>query len=294
MALADKPYERQHPTPRGRGEQRPGGPGSPRAHSRASLPIVVTLIAAMVVTLGACAANAQETTGGARTTAARDLRETTGEATDQTGVTSPTAVTRPTAPPGEPAGSPTAPTVGSPAVTTGSATTTTSLSTPATAGQTTTTTGTEDTYSDGIYLVGTDLSAGLYRGTVDGDGAHWEISGDANGEKFVAGGDPTGPFYIKVKSGQYLRLSKVTIWQTSTASTAPLVTAHVGDGTYRAGTDIAAGWYHGTVNDGLGYWEVSSDANGQSIVANDYVTGPFSVKVKSGQYLTLRGVTVSQ
>ena len=36
------------------------------------------------------------------------------------------------------------------------------------------------------------------------------------------------------------------------------------------GYDIAAGWYQGTVNDHMGYWEVSSDANGQTLVANDY------------------------
>jgi hypothetical protein len=66
------------------------------------------------------------------------------------------------------------------------------------------------------------------------------------------------------------------------------------DGTYRVGYDIAAGWYTGEVNDGMGYWQISSDANGQTLVANDYAREPFTLKVKSGQYLTLRGVTVSQ
>ena len=34
----------------------------------------------------------------------------------------------------------------------------------------------------------------------------------------------------------------------------------------RVGYDIAAGWYQGTVKDHMGYWQVSSDANGQTLV----------------------------
>ncbi len=148
--------------------------------------------------------------------------------------------------------------------------------------------------SDGIYLVGTDISSGLYKGIVTGSAAHWEISWDANGERFVAGGDPVGQFYVKVTSGQYLRLRGVTIIKASSSPAATLLTGDISDGTYRVGYDIAAGWYQGTVDSSLGYWEIASDANGQSLVACDYVKGPFSLKVKSGQFLTLRGVTLSQ
>jgi len=43
----------------------------------------------------------------------------------------------------------------------------------------------------------------------------------------------------------------------------------------------------------IGYWQISSDANGQKLVASDYPMGSFTFKVTSGQYLTLRGVTIS-
>jgi hypothetical protein len=175
-----------------------------------------------------------------------------------------------------------------------SSTPTTQGSTTTTDALTTTTTLAEGTYSDGIYLAGTDIDSGLYRGTVDRDKGHWEISSDANGNRFVAGGDPTGPFYVKVKYGQYLQLSGVTIREADSVPADPLATSGLNDGTYRVGYDIEAGWYSGTVDGGMGYWEISSDANGTSLGANDYPLGPFTLKVEDGQYLTLRGVTVSQ
>ena len=152
----------------------------------------------------------------------------------------------------------------------------------------------EGTYSDGIYLVGTDIPSGLYKGSVNGGSGHWEISSDANGERFVAGGDPVGQFYLKVTGGEYLRLKGVRVAKASTTAADPLLASNIGDGTYRVGYDIATGWYQGTTNGSLGYWEISSDANGQELVAADYVRGPFTLKVKSGQYLTLRGVTITQ
>ncbi len=75
----------------------------------------------------------------------------------------------------------------------------------------------------------------------------------------------------------------------------------IGDGVYRVGTDIPAGRYKGTtVSDsdagGLwGLWQVSSDANGSSIIASDTatnLTGQFYVQVKKGQYLKLSGVEI--
>ena len=176
------------------------------------------------------------------------------------------------------------------------ATTSTTLAdtTTTTAELNTTTTLAEGSYGDGIYLVGTDIDSGLYKGTADGGTGHWEISTDANGERFVVGGDPVGQFYVRVTSGKYLRLSGVAIAKASTTASDPLLSSGISDGTYRVGYDIAAGWYQGTVNDHMGYWEVSSDANGQTLVANDYTMGPFTVKVKSGQYITLRGVTIGQ
>jgi hypothetical protein len=178
--------------------------------------------------------------------------------------------------------------------TTAATTVTTLTDTTETTAQSTTTTLPEGSYGDGIYLVGTDLDSGLYKGTANGGGGHWEISSDANAERYVASGDPTGQFYIKLTSGTYLRLSGVAIAEASKTAADPLLTSDISDGTYRVGYDIGAGWYRGAVDDHMGYWEVSKDANCQSLVANDYAMDAFEVKVKSGQYITLRGVTIKQ
>lgn len=162
---------------------------------------------------------------------------------------------------------------------------------------TTTTSLASGQHGDGIYEAGVDISTGLYRGSVAGAKAHWEVSNDANGDKYVAGADPTGQFYVNVTWGQYLRLNGVIVQKASYTPADPLATSKLTNGTYRAGYDIEVGWYNGTITAGegtMGYWQISSDANGQTLVANDYPLGPFTLKVKWGQYLTLRGVTVSQ
>jgi hypothetical protein len=254
---------------------------------------LVVLVLTLVAFASGCGSGTQASTVSTASTAAAQTGAQTGTSLGaQTGAPSgpPTGASDGTAPgPGATGTRPSGDTT-----TTSTADTSSSASTTITEAQTTTTTLAEGQYSDGIYLVGTDISSGLYRGAVVGDTGHWEISSDANGDKYVASGDPAGPFYVKVTYGQYLRLTGVVIEKANTTAADPLVTSNITDGTYRVGYDIAAGWYNGTINDGMGYWEVSSDANGTSLVANDYPLGPFTLKVKDGQYLTLRGVTVSQ
>lgn len=160
---------------------------------------------------------------------------------------------------------------------------------------TTTTSLADGRYGDGIYRAGTDIDTGLYKGTVVNGPGHWEIASDAAGVRYVASGDPTGQFYVKVTWGQYLRLSGGVIEEASSTATDPLASTDLTDGTYRVGYDIEAGWYTGTVTgtSTIGYWQISSDANGQTLVAGDYPMDAFTFKVTKGQYLTLRSVTVS-
>lgn len=67
------------------------------------------------------------------------------------------------------------------------------------------------TYTDGVYLVGTDIQAGRYKGIVTGGTGYWKISSDPNGSNIIENSIPTGPFYVAVKKGQYLELSGVEI-----------------------------------------------------------------------------------
>jgi outer membrane murein-binding lipoprotein Lpp len=67
------------------------------------------------------------------------------------------------------------------------------------------------TFSDGTYLVGTDLPVGRYKGATTGGNGYWQIATDANGSTILSNNNVTGPFYIQVKKGQYLELSGVEI-----------------------------------------------------------------------------------
>ena len=80
----------------------------------------------------------------------------------------------------------------------------------------------------------------------------------------------------------------------SSSPTSALTSGAISDGTYLVGTDIPAGKYKGTTTADSGYWQISSDANGSNIIANDNVTGPFYVQARAGQYLELRGVKITE
>ena len=148
---------------------------------------------------------------------------------------------------------------------------------------------------DGVYLVGTDIPAGLYKGTtVSGTFGLWQIASDANGSSIIANNLTTsGQFYVQVEKGQYLKLSGVQI--VNAAAAAPTkMRSSVGDGVYLVGTDIPAGRYRGTSGDYFaGSWQISRDANGTLVVSgNPSQARPFYIHVKKGQYLKLFELTV--
>jgi hypothetical protein len=155
-------------------------------------------------------------------------------------------------------------------------------------------TGQASTANAGVartYLVGTDIPAGLYKGEVTSTAGYWQISTDAGGANVLANADVTGPFYVQVQDGQYIELKGVKLAKVSPtqASTPTAIAA----GTYLVGTDIPAGLYKGKTTGNPGYWQISGDANGTTVLANADVTGPFYVQVKKGQYLQLSGVELS-
>jgi uncharacterized delta-60 repeat protein len=149
---------------------------------------------------------------------------------------------------------------------------------------------TASSISDGVYLVGTDIPAGSYKGTTVSDTfSAWQISSDANGSSIIASDPATsGQFYVQVKQGQCLKLSGVQI--VNAAAAAPTkMRSSVGDGVYLVGTDIPAGSYRETSGDYFaGSLQISRDANGTLVVSdNPTVARPFYSHVKKGQYLRL-------
>jgi hypothetical protein len=244
-----------------------------------ALAIVASLVAVMIVTAAGCGSDS-ETSGSTSSTAVAGQNGPSGS--------------MPAGFPGgtRPSGRPGQTTSSSDSTTTTAGTDATTTTTEAAA---TTTSLADGQYGDGIYKAGTDIDSDLYKGAVVSGTGHWEITSDASGVKYVASGDPAGSFYVKVTSGQYLRLSGVIIEEASSEAADPLASADLKDGTYRVGYDIEEGWYTGTVTgeSTIGYWQISTDANGQKLAASDYPRGAFTFKVTDGQYLTLRGVTAS-
>jgi len=68
----------------------------------------------------------------------------------------------------------------------------------------------------------------------------------------------------------------------------------VGDGTYKVGTDIAAGSYKTTGPRESGaaahcYWARLGDDSGSNIIANDLTTGPTRFTTKTGEFVQISG-----
>jgi hypothetical protein len=271
----------QHGLTRRQDERGWRGRGPARGSGLWALAIVASLVAVMIVAATGCGSNSQTSASTSSTTAVAGQNGPTGSM-----------------PAGFQGGTPPSGVPGQNTSSTDSTTTTTAAavsSTTTTEAVTTSTSLADGQYGDGIYKAGTDIDSDLYKGTVVSGTGHWEITSDASGVKYVASADPTGAFYVKVTSGQYLRLSGVIIEAASSDATDPLATTDLKDGTYRVGYDIEAGWYAGTVTgvSTIGYWQISTDANGLKLKASDYPRGTVTFKVQDGQYLTLRGVTVS-
>jgi hypothetical protein len=158
---------------------------------------------------------------------------------------------------------------------------------------------TASSVGDGVYLVGTDIPAGIYKGTTASDTLGlWQISSDANGSSIIANNLTTsGQFYVQVKQGQYLKLRGVEIVKAAAAPTK--MRSSVGDGVYLVGADIPAGRYRAEVMFGGANWQISRDANGTLVVHSAdglsvSVRSPrrshFYIQVKRGQYLELYSV----
>jgi hypothetical protein len=64
---------------------------------------------------------------------------------------------------------------------------------------------------NGVFLVGTDMPAGTYKGTPGEFGGSWKMSRDANGTLGVSGAGQDRPFSIHLKKGRYLELFGITI-----------------------------------------------------------------------------------
>ena len=133
---------------------------------------------------------------------------------------------------------------------------------------------------DGIFEVGEDMKAGLYR--ADGSG-YWERLKDAEGtfDSIIANGNASGPMYVQIKkSDAFFSTNNMSDWVLVDADAEGPEATEFGEGMYLVGVDISPGTYKAS---GSGYWERLKDAEGtfDSIIANGNAEGNAIVTIKS-------------
>ena len=146
----------------------------------------------------------------------------------------------------------------------------------------------------GTYMVGRDVTPGIYRGeagTEVGDSCYWARLSGVSGEisDVTANDIANGQFYVEVMdTDQYLKISchivPLDAWPIPDA---PL--SEMGPGTYLVGRDVTPGIYRGEAGTEIGdscYWARLSGVSGEisDVIANDIANGVFFVDVHSSDY----------
>lgn len=159
----------------------------------------------------------------------------------------------------------------------------------------------QESYSDGIYAVGTDIPAGEYLLLPDaGFNASYEVkaSPDQNGiDSVIDSGTFRARWYLTVEEGQYLTLSSCTMVPAGQAPEVDLSSGVLAEGMYLVGVDIPAGEYTlRSTHDYLGVFEVRSSSRvtdkDSTVIASGNFDDEAYVTVEDGQYLYVRGAEI--
>lgn len=137
----------------------------------------------------------------------------------------------------------------------------------------------------GIYLVGSEINPGLYKGM--SDGCYWERLKDLSGgfDAIVANGNSDGQFYIHVKEGDYaVSFGCDVVLLDPMPGPVEEFPEELDPGVFLVGIDIKAGLYKG-MSDGC-YWERLQDVAGgfDGIIANGNSNGQYYIEVKDGDF----------
>ncbi|NCB53137.1 MAG: zinc ribbon domain-containing protein [Clostridia bacterium] len=160
----------------------------------------------------------------------------------------------------------------------------------------------ENTYPEGMYLVGKDISAGEYLVICNnGSGCYVETSKDSYGtfDSIIANDNTYTRTYVSVSEGQYLTVTGGDFYPAATAAPgAPNADGTYDQGVYLVGKDIPAGEYKVYANDASCYIEVAKDSlmTFDSIITNENISlGETTyITVEDGQYLKVTGGQISQ
>lgn len=148
-------------------------------------------------------------------------------------------------------------------------------------------------YPPGMYKVGTDLAAGVYRAdALDGDG-YFAVYSDSSGksDSILFNDIFDGYAYFVLKEGQYLKLSRCAALESEKVPAEQPEDGVFTDGTFRIGIDIPAGEYKITASGSDSYYCLMGSAQcayeDQQYIASDYVENSVYLTLEDGQFLTL-------
>ncbi len=150
-------------------------------------------------------------------------------------------------------------------------------------------------YGDGMYLVGKDIPAGIYKVTLTDSLMKMGYLERLKGVSMtlgdiIANEIVMGDGYLEIKETDFaVRLQGVSISQVILSDLAPSTKAEVSDGVYLVGYDLCPGLYQVNVTDkimNMGYVErlrgVSMEFG--DIISNSIFQGPGYVEVKDGDF----------
>lgn len=148
------------------------------------------------------------------------------------------------------------------------------------------------TWSEGMYKVGTDIPAGEYVLIATTSG-YFEIDSDSTGtlDSIIANDNFNTNTIVTISDGQYFTLTRCVAYNINEAPALDTTK----EGMFKVGKDLPAGEYK-IHSDESGYVEVSSNSSHvlDSIVSNDNFTGDSYITVSDGQYLTLTRAYIVQ
>jgi hypothetical protein len=131
------------------------------------------------------------------------------------------------------------------------------------------------TFSDGMYLVGTDIPAGTYRNSDSSSGCYWErlsgLSGDL--DDIIANDFTTARSIVTIAPSDYaFSADRCGTWTSDLSAITASPTDPFSDGTYIVGVDIGPGtWQNTDSSDGC-YWARLSGVSGEldDIIDNEF------------------------
>ncbi len=152
-----------------------------------------------------------------------------------------------------------------------------------------------DWYQPGMYKVGVDLAAGVYRAdALAGDG-YFAVCSDSTGKSgSILFNDMFETYtYFELQEGQYLRLSRCVALESEKVPAEQPKNGVFTDGIFRVGTDIPAGEYRITGSSDDSYYRLMGSAecpyDDREYIASDYVENSVYLTLEDGQFLTLEG-----